>query len=381
MVSELRALWDEPAPEHRAGAPWWDRALAVVFGVVAIVEGLVRVDLDARAARVAIGLVFAATIAFRRPHPLGATAAAFGFATAVSVGETLLGLSGEGPHSGACILLLPYSLFRWASWRHVAAGLLFIAAPYATGLVLGKMNGASDAIGGAVVLLFPGALGASLRFRATAHRREVEHAKLRERELLARELHDVVAHHVTAIAIQAQAGRAVLATKPDATAGALRAIEAEAAKTLGELRAIVGALREDRSAELAPQGRIADIEGLARTGGETPRVEVELVGELGGVLPSVETALYRMSQESITNAIRHARSATQILVRVAAEGDVVRLTVRDDGDTRAVRRRSGFGLVGMAERAALLGGTFEAGPSADGGWMVDVTLPRSGGAQ
>jgi signal transduction histidine kinase len=378
--SELIALWNEPRPERPPGSPWWDRALALGFALAAVAESLLREDGVPRTVRIALGLAFAAALYFRRAHPLGAVAAAFGLAIAATVGEALLGLSRVGPYTGACVLLLPYSLVRWASWREVAAGLAIMAGAYGASAVHGEMNGPGDAIGGLVVMLFPGALGASVRFRAEAHRREVEHARSRERERLARELHDVVAHHVTAIAIQAQAGRAVVATRPDAAAGALDAIAREAAETLGELRAMVGALRDEGAAPLAPQGRIADIEALARRAGDALPVEVELAGDLGGLRPAVETALYRLAQESITNATRHARSATCIRVRLSAESDGVRLTVQDDGAPSG-RRSSGFGLVGMAERAALLGGTLEAGPSAGGGWRVEAVLPREGGVR
>jgi signal transduction histidine kinase len=376
--SELLALWNEPRPERPPGPPWWDRALAATFALASIGEGLLRQDGVPRPVRIALGCAFAATLYVRRTHPLGAVAAAFGLAIAITAGEALLGLSHVGPYTGACVLLLPYSLFRWASWREVAAGLAIMAGAYGASALRGEMIHAGDAIGGAVVMLFPGALGSAVRFRAAAHRREVEHARLREREQLARELHDIVAHHVTAIAIQAQAGRAVVASRPDAASGAFDAIAGEAARTLGELRAMVGALRDEGAAPLAPQGRIADIEALASRAGDAVAVEVELVGDLGGLRPAVETALYRLAQESITNATRHARNATCIRVRLSAESDDVRLTVHDDG-APSVRRSSGFGLVGMAERAALLGGTLEAGPSAGGGWRVEAVLPRHGG--
>jgi signal transduction histidine kinase len=89
--------------------------------------------------------------------------------------------------------------------------------------------------------------------------------------------------------------------------------------------------------------------------------------------------MYRLAQEAITNAVQHARHATRIDVQVAGEHDCVRLTVHDDGDAGSVDRgRSGYGLIGMAERAALLGGTFEAGPGADKGWTVNAVVPRAG---
>ena len=195
---------------------------------------------------------------------------------------------------------------------------------------------------------------------------------------MARELHDTVAHHVSAIAIQAQAGRTA-ASRPDAAVDALGAIEEEASRTLAEMRAMVGALRQGEEPELAPQRGVADIHRLARGAGEGPRVDVELAGDLDGLRPSVDAALYRLAQESITNAVRHARHATRIDVRVTGDNDDVRLTVRDDGDGPSGADWSlGYGLVGMTERAMLLGGTLEAGPGADGGWTVNALLPRNG---
>src|SRR5690606_33694405 len=96
------------------------------------------------------------------------------------------------------------------------------------------------------------------------------------------------------------------------------------------------------------------------------------------VRPSVDAACFRLAQEAVTNALRHARHASRVDVRVEGDDEHVRLTVVDDGRDRdaSTRSTSGFGLVGMAERAKLLGGTFDAGPRPDGGWRVAATLPR-----
>ncbi len=108
-------------------------------------------------------------------------------------------------------------------------------------------------------------------------------------------------------------------------------------------------------------------------------MEVELSGDLHDLRPSVGAASYRLAQESITNAVRHARSATHINVRVIGDDDCVRLTVDDDGDASpAGRNVPGYGLLGMTERATLLGGSLQAGPSADRGWTVTAVLPRNG---
>ena len=110
-----------------------------------------------------------------------------------------------------------------------------------------------------------------------------------------------------------------------------------------------------------------------------PCVEVTLAGELDDLSPAVGAAIYRLAQESITNARRHARHATQVTVAVTGDADQVRLTVDDDGSSGlASRAPAGYGLVGMHERATLLGGTFHAGPTAGRGWRVEANLPRTG---
>jgi signal transduction histidine kinase len=205
---------------------------------------------------------------------------------------------------------------------------------------------------------------------------------MREREQLARELHDTVAHYVSAIAVRAQAGRTLAATQPAAAVDALEVIEEAASRTLTELRAIVGALRDGDEADLAPQRGVADIARLA-SAADGPRVDVELSGDLEGLQPILGAAVYRIAQESITNAVKHARHATRIEVRVSGDRDCVRLTVRDDGDPApsGTDPAAGYGLAGMSERAALLGGTLEAGPGAGSGWTVTAVLPRSGAAR
>jgi signal transduction histidine kinase len=163
---------------------------------------------------------------------------------------------------------------------------------------------------------------------------------------------------------------------------ALEAIGEEASRTLDEMRTMVGALRQGEEPDLAPQPGVADIERLARSTGNRPRVDVELWGDLDDLRPSVDTALYRLAQESITNALRHARHATRILVCVTGDDDDVRLTVRDDGiaSPAGASSSSGYGLTGMTERAKLLGGTLEAGPNRNRGWTVSAVLPRNGTA-
>jgi signal transduction histidine kinase len=105
-------------------------------------------------------------------------------------------------------------------------------------------------------------------------------------------------------------------------------------------------------------------------------VDVELTGDIDAVSVPVAAAVYRIAQESVTNAMRHARDATRITVQIADESEQVRLTVRDDGDITTAHASAGYGIVGMTERANLLGGTLRAGGGAGGGWTVEAVLPK-----
>lgn len=366
--------------------------LVAVLVPVAVVEVIFRDDLPWRPVALVFGVVPLFTLLWRRTHPLVVLAVVFGAQTVADL-ATLFGADDSAVlYTTAYVLLLPYSLFRWGSGREAAIGLAIIvvgilftesvnhprpmtlspnARNYSTGV---------EAAIGILFFLFTAALGASIRYRANSRLREVDQAKLLEREQLARELHDTVAHHVSAIAIQAQAGRTLAASSPNAAVDALEVIEEEASRTLAEMRHMVGALRQGEEPNLAPQRGVADIERLAQSAEDRPRVDVELSGDLDGLPPSVEAAIYRLAQESITNAIRHARHATRINVCVAGDDECVRLTVRDDGDPTPFSAGSsaGYGLVGMTERTKLLGGTLEAGSSPDRGWTITAVLPRNG---
>jgi len=217
-----------------------------------------------------------------------------------------------------------------------------------------------------------------MRYRAVARVREVQQVRTLERGELARELHDTVAHHVSAIAIQAQAGRTVAAADPAAALEALAVIEAEASRTLYEMRTMVRVLRDGEAVdaepvEYGPQRGISDLDELTRM---SPLVRVHCVGDLADLTQPVEVAVYRICQESVTNAIRHAVHATTVSVEVRGDVGVVGLRVHDDGEATRPSTTGGYGLLGMAERAKLLRGTFEAGPDPAGGWTVEATLPR-----
>jgi signal transduction histidine kinase len=351
----------------------------VVFVSAAIVESFVRQDVPWFPVGTVQAVALAFTLLWRRRHPLAMLALAFGVTIVVDI-ASVVGHAG-GPVafiSMVYLLLLVYALFRWGSGREVVIGSAIALAGGGLGSAMDHAN-PGDAIFGFVILVLTAVLGASVRLRATSRLRELDQVRLREREQLARELHDTVAHHVSAMVIRAQAERVVARSRPGAAVEALEVIEAEGSRTLTEMRTMVGALRERDDADLAPQGGAADIQRLARSVGDEPLVEVHLSGDLADLSPSVGAASYRIAEESVTNALRHARHATRIVVHVSGERDGIRLTVRDDGDVVSTTRpRDGYGMVGMTERATLLGGTLQAGPGPDRGWVVDAVLPRLG---
>lgn len=338
---------------------------------------MLREGLTWRPVALGVSVVIALSLLWRRTHPLAAIAIAFGTLIAFDTARILV-LDGTGLVSIAAVLLLPYSLFRWGAGREAATGFGLILA-WLVITHIADPTAAAEVVAGYGFFLFSAALGASIRYHANARTREIEQAKLRQRNQLARELHDTVGHHVTAIAIQPQAGRTLAATHPDRALAALESIETAASRALEEMRSMVGVLRDGMEPDLAPQPVVADIERLARNVGGGPRVEVHVSADLEDINPSVGAALYRIAQESVTNAMRDARNATRITIDVAEHGDLIRLTICDDGDGGSANRPiSGYGLISMTERTSLLGGTLRAGPGREGGWKVDAALPRGG---
>ena len=355
--------------------------VALVVSVV-IIEGAFRPDLGWRPLVTAVAVALAFTLPWRRAHPMAVIVVAFGTLAVIDGAAFVLGAEPVGLNAQVYVLLLAYSLFRWGAGREAGVGLAVMLAAYALNILVisSEGTGVGEALAALAFLLFPAALGASVRFRANSRMREMDQVKLREREQLARELHDTVAHHVSGIAIQAQAGRALAASNPGAAVEALAVIEEAASRTLADMRLMVGVLRAGEEPSLAPPPRVGDIQRLAEGGRDSLPVEVRLSGDLGDLRPSVEAAVYRIAQESITNARRHARHATGIVVSIAGTDGRAYVTISDDGESRpgGAGSSSGYGLVGMRERASLLGGTLDAGPGPDRGWTVTASFPLTG---
>ncbi|WP_106850751.1 sensor histidine kinase [Blastococcus sp. Marseille-P5729] len=211
-----------------------------------------------------------------------------------------------------------------------------------------------------------------------------------ERVRIARELHDVVAHHVSAMGIQAGAARRVLESDPDRAAAMLRTVEQSAREAIGELRTMVAALRNDSASEEGPPPTLDDLSSLldaARSTGQ--QVTFTTVGERRALSPAVGLTIYRVTQESLTNARKHARPNAAVDVRLRYTAADVEVEIADDGLPAATASGpaqpviqpstptpgGGLGLVGMRERVIALGGELEAGPRSRGGWLVRAAIP------
>lgn len=359
-------------PPKRANAPGRADALLVSGSLlVLLIETVARSDVPPTSPAVPVCAFVMVALAWRRSAPLLATGVAF---TASGVLDALRALEPEAPGlvSIAVLLLFPPALMRWGSGREIVLGSALTLVSVTIGLVTGP-GGWVDVFGGYVLVLASFAVGVASRFRAVAHAAEVEQVTLRERQLIARELHDTVAHHVSAIAIRAQVGLAVLDDDPTAARDELERIANQASQTLEEMRSIVRMLREEGDVTNRPGYGLADLTALASPV-ERPRLVVSLPDPLPELPPRLGAAVFRIAQEAVTNARRHAHDASRVEVELTLGTELV-LVIQDDGRGTGSRGSGGFGLLGMRERATLLGGTLEAGPT-PAGFRVEARLPR-----
>jgi signal transduction histidine kinase len=215
------------------------------------------------------------------------------------------------------------------------------------------------------------------RDRAEAHAREI--AAL-ERARIARELHDVVAHGMSVVVLQAVGGRRMLDSDPRQARDAFDTIERVAGQCLGEMRRLLGILRaHDEHVPLAPQPRLGELPALVdqvRASGAD--VTLTTTGEPRELAPAIELSAYRIVQEAVTNAVKHAPGSA-VRLTLGYEPDAFTIHVEDDGTgTRARDGSPGHGLIGMRERAELFGGSLVVSTPPGGGFTVDATLPLTG---
>ena len=203
---------------------------------------------------------------------------------------------------------------------------------------------------------------------------EARRAVVEERTRIAREMHDVLAHSVSMIVVQAEAGPVVVERDPARAVAAFDAISATGKEALRELRRLLGVLREDDAGPLAPLPGLAEIPALVQRVREAGLdVELRTSGDTDAVPSPVGLSAYRIVQEALTNVVKHAGPA-RVTVRLDAADGTLAVEVADDG-LGSPSAAAGRGLLGMRERAGSLGGTVTAGPGADRGWTVRAELP------
>ncbi|WP_206074625.1 sensor histidine kinase [Antribacter gilvus] len=323
----------------------------------------------------------------RRRHRFCMALAGLGVALAATVVARFTGLPQEpAPATALALAVLVASAVRTLSARQAATvvvgGLVVVLATWlAETPVTAELTVVSmvNAVG------WPAAVAAGLGGRLLVARREaaVERVRRDERLALARELHDVVAHHITGIVVQAQAAQ-ILARKglgePGRLAGSLADIEAAGSDALTSLRRVVGLLRDAEDAFPVAPGPEALGALVKRFEGRGPEVHLRLPDDDRPAWPpEVTTTVYRVVQEALTNITRHAPHARSVTVSVTSTPEAVTVAVSDDTPRAAPglhpgRNPGGYGLIGMRERVQTLGGTLHAGPR-PGGWTVLATLP------
>jgi signal transduction histidine kinase len=372
---------------------WLRRHPLVVDGVLAGALALLGLGTLLQAPRtVPATLLMVVPVAFRRRAPILA------FSLAV-VGGALQVVIGQPAASDLALLVLLYTVAAYRPRRaSITALLVCLGGSAVAVLTWGPVNGVNLAwrlifsaflFGGLELTVW--ILGDSMRYRRgyyaaledRAARLEAErHAQAKvaaaaERARIARELHDVVAHHVSVMVVQADGAGYALRTDPDRAAAALQAIAGTGRQALTEMRRLLGVLRTaDDQAALAPVPGLGELRELleqARAAGL--EVAYTLSGVPRDLSEGAELAAYRVVQESLTNTRKHAGLAATAAVTLRYEPDGLAVEVTDDGLGGGIAESGGLGLAGMRERIAMYGGTVTAGPLPGGGFGVTARLP------
>lgn len=281
------------------------------------------------------------------------------------------GANARGRQAWAAAALIPFAIVAFVTddgdafhWGDIVFATLIIGGPWGAGLMMRLRRERERSLTQRTVEL---------------ERDQDERARAavaEERARIARELHDVVAHAISVVVVQARGGRKVLDTDRDASRTAFDSIERTGEQALGEMRRLLGMLRDDDEEQSrAPQPSLERLEALAeemRAAGLP--VELDVVGAPNGIPPGIDVSGYRIVQEALTNVLKHAGPAiARVGVRYSA--DAVEITVADDGRGGLTGSGTGNGLLGIRERVAVVGGEIDAGPQPEGGFSVHARLP------
>jgi signal transduction histidine kinase len=387
----LRTLWPVTRT-HRIAARTEGRLTNVGLGL--LLAGVLGADTAVVAARpgggswpfeLAIGLIVGVLTLLRGRAPVLAVTAGLTVCLAAEVAADVARLPSQ-PGVAATLGLL---VLGAAAVRAAARRAALVAVAGAAVLVAGRVSVRHEYILPLAflgLLAWGGALGVGvwLRFVDVRHQLAVDAARHDERLELARELHDVVAHHVAGIVVQAQAARLVAARRPETLEPTLAGIESAGTDALGAMRRVVGLLRDvgdpgDAAGVTHGPEELADL--VSRFADQGPPVGLRLPDDgQASWPPEVASTVYRVVQEALTNVVLHAPEAAEVTVIVENGPSTVTVEVIDDGRAAPAApswfaRRGGYGLVGMRERVEALGGRLQAGPGPAGGWAVRAEVP------
>jgi len=393
MTPSLRRWW---ASEHRA--LFLDVVLAVSIGIVSILVAN-RVA-EAEGTRVQFGAIAllavqSAALVFRRRWPM----VVYGVVGLGTVAYAWLGYPESA--GGLGVLIAIYTVAAHVPLREaivaaaiyvVGMGLSLIGFSRDTGLALDVLFG--DFLVNLLALILAWTVGvtvrtrrayvASLEARAELLERErEENARLAvalERGRIAREMHDVVAHNVSVVVVQAAAAERLIESDPERARQAMRDVAATGRQALAEMRQLLGVLRDDAvSDDLGPQPGVAELRALAATVEDAGlQVELSVQGDERPLPASAALSVYRIVQEALTNSLRHAGPArARVILRYLPDALEVQVSDNGNGGTPP-GEHGGHGLIGMRERVALFGGELTAGPRPEGGYVVVARIPTGG---
>ncbi len=355
VLGQLEA-WQGVVATHRQGPHW---AQALLYGATALL------------------------LVLRRTHPL----ACLGGIVAISV----VGYAAVGSPEGAGVLLpallAAYSVGREERIARSWWALVLVSVLWVAWVGLDPVNGQADAALSLVWLapwVIAWLLGALVRSTAVAaeqrrltREQRASRAVAEERNRIARELHDVLGHSVSVMTVQASAVRRRLTPEQAAEREALESVETVGREALQEMRRMVGVLRQDSDrSDREPAPGLDQVERLAeRFRAAGLPVEVTVTGDVRPLAPGLDLTAYRLVQEGLTNALRHATAAQHAAVSIEFADEALELSVRDDGEPLTTPAEAGHGLLGLRERVSVYGGRLVARPRAGRGFELVATLP------
>jgi signal transduction histidine kinase len=377
-----------------------DCAFAVLVAAGSMVLLLVPDEVDPSIGVLSLLVAQSLFLALRRVRPLLCVALVIALqialAAAMPPGQGIRGPAlAIAVYTGGTLLTArrAYALAGSAALAEISAFVVFNSAPAGPSLVVVATKAGVQLILTALVYGAAALLGLHTATRrrlaalvelraaeaAEAQRARVESALAAERSHMARELHDVAAHHLTSLIVQATLVERLLDRDIEAARRSAAEVREEGRNTLRNLRLIVGALRDPVTSDGG-----APVPGLAMIDELAAGVPVVVSGEPRGLPPAADLTVYRVAQEALSNARDHAPGAAVTIAIRHRDRDST-LEVRNGPATRAApagaeaRGHRGFGLTGMRERATLIGATLTAGPTGDGGWLVELTVPSTEG--